>query len=52
MKIYSVILTIEDEKWFKIEAENREGALIEAKRQLNLPESEIVGFEIDELFND
>ena len=52
MKEYRVILIIEDEKWFKIEAENREEALIEAKRQIGLPEGEIVGIEIDELFND
>ena len=52
MSEYRVILIIEDEKWFKIEAENREEAIIEAKRQSGMHESKIVGFEIDELFND
>ena len=46
---YRVILVIEDEKWFTIEAENSEKAVEEAKRQIKIPEREIIGFEVDKI---
>ena len=51
MSEYIVILRIEDEKRLKIEAENKGEAIIEAKRQSGAHEHNIVGIEIDELFN-
>jgi len=48
-KKYRVILMVEDEKWFIIEAENSDEAVKEAKRQIDFPESKIVGFEIDRI---
>jgi len=50
MKKYRVILMVEDEKWFTIEAENSKEAIKEAKRQIDFPENKIVGIEIDKIY--
>ena len=50
MKKYRVILTLEEEKWFDIEAENRADAAIEAKRRMAVSESEILKCEVDEIY--
>jgi len=50
MKKYEVILVVEDEKWFIIEAENSKKAIEEAKRQINIPEREIIGYKVDRIY--
>ena len=50
MNKYDVILIVEDEKWCTVEAENKEEALKEAKRQFDFPESKIIGIEVDKIY--